>query len=301
MAQHGFRHVDWKSESSESLDQVLSATDLCVLGHDFLSDDAHSDTVNRFPIKQRRECRYVFFLNKEYVNLKRKLEYIQSFHRPLIISHHWDAKRITRGIDCYHMPFGCSSTQPEIDVLNSEKDIDIFFSGLLRNRRYGFDNNFRIEVIGEIYHLLNGIPLAPRRQYRQYTTLINAIPESRVAFYIAKFLRKYRYLQPLEFYALQARSKLFISTLSPARIIGPRYVEAFSAGARVLSEPLPRELPKDYFGPCRVDEINNRSEVCESVAKNLREFDISVESVLWAREHRSWSSLVASLIKSEGM
>ena len=81
----------------------------------------------------------ILIINKEYANLKRKLEYIKYSKFDFILSHHHEVEKYTEqtNLKFIFWPFACHKERFLAD--NKKKNIDLFFSGVLQNQyKYAF-------------------------------------------------------------------------------------------------------------------------------------------------------------------
>ena len=68
----------------------------------------------------------ILLLNKEYVNLNKKLQYIKDVKFDFVLSHHHDVEKYSNetNLKFVFWPFACHK---ERFLANNEKNIDLFF------------------------------------------------------------------------------------------------------------------------------------------------------------------------------
>ena len=222
--------------------------DCLILGHRWLSDN-DGEKIDPCPHLNINSIDLpVFgFLNKEYVNLDAKLDFFNNGNFVKVFSHHHKAHEFNKGNAQRFLftPFGFSDEKIKRHDPGKPREIDLFFSGVLKNPRYE-SSVARSTAQKELFYEISGYPIVKRARYRSYKILWNAIPPyqvmgengpivARALSYIAP---KYahRFLPEDRYSASLGSSKIVLNSLSPAGLIGTRYFESMAAGAIVLTE-----------------------------------------------------------------
>jgi hypothetical protein len=217
---------------------AMSTADTLCIGHSWLSDSADGELescgaldLDDFPGKK------VFILNKEYVRLEEKLAFAKRWRFDLALSHHQDAESFAdrTGVQFVFWPFAVDASSHTRGGL--PKRSDLFFSGLLKNPSHpDAQSDLRVRTQRALYVTYGELRLFRRFRYRGFRLFWNAYSGDPRITRVLRVLGKYRRLGESDYVKQMALSRSVFCTLSPAKLISPRYFEAMYAGAIVLCE-----------------------------------------------------------------
>ena len=248
----GFKGFEPK-EAIEKTIKRFGGADYLIVGHSWLYDLPGAQ-VDIYPDLHIEDCsiKKAIILNKEYVNLDAKLNWISNKGFSFGFSHNHDVahyKQVT-GVPFKFWPFGFNES-----IFNAKtqeyKDIDFAFSGILKNINTDyFQSDTRILVMNKFFHCAGSIPLIKKKNYKNLNIFWNTLPPTRLQQKIAIILNKYRFLNDLEYAALQKRSRAYLNTLSPSGLVGTRFFENMACKTLVLCEQsknINNIFPSDCF------------------------------------------------------
>ena len=235
----GFQGFDPSLSISDVIARnAIESDDLLCVGHSWLSDsrDGELESCARLDLAGFGG-RKVFMLNKEYVRLEEKLDFVKRFGFDLALSHHQDAEsygEIT-GTPFVFWPFAVDSRTYRRGGL--PKAYDLFFSGLLKNPSHpDAQSDLRIRAQQTMFTGIGEFRLFQRWRYRRRRIFWNAYSGNPRVTRLLRLTGRYVRLNDSDYSARMAQSKSGFCTLSPARLISPRYFEAMFSGAIVLCE-----------------------------------------------------------------
>lgn len=234
----GFSQYDSEDSIEEIIIKSNKKIKAIILGHSCLSDEKESKKIMSFGKFDLRKTKLpkIALLNKEYVNLDRKLEFLKLNKFDLCFTHNHNAQEYEKltNIKFIFWPFAtCSSL---LVNENSKKEYDIGFSGTLKNRNYK-QSNLRIDVMQKLFYVIFNIPIRKRSLFKEKNIFWNSKPENLIAKLVNKYIFKfYYYLQKNEYFDVIKSSKIFINTLSPADLISPRCFECMASRTLVMCE-----------------------------------------------------------------
>ena len=240
-------------ENSDNLEDILAKSpvrpDFILLGHSWLPDLQTNSFLLPNCDFRTSNIPVVAILNKEYVNLERKVEYLRENRCRLIFSHHHGIKSIvpSNQLNSVFWPFAYN--EKKICTNSSCRNIDLGFSGILLNQLSGAkQTSSRLDTMREIFFCWGDLPIKKKRKYREFNIFWNGMPriKERNALLLGKRIQKlffpkygYRHLPEERYFELLSRSKLLLNSLSPMGLIGPRFFEAMASGAVVIAERNP--------------------------------------------------------------
>lgn len=231
-------------QQGNSIQQILDGhepPDAIVLGHTWLSD-REGEEVDIHPglALHQTQLPKIGILNKEYVNLHKKLKYFQTNQFDLLFTHHHDAVKYSKatGLDVRFLPFAYNHRQfSDAGSVGADREVDLAFSGILQNQNpHAQQSDLRVRIQSRLFYSILDIPLLKRRRFREFRFFWNSIPRSRLAQALARRLGTYRYLSEDIYQAMQKRSKIYINTLSPMGLISPRMFENMASGCLAFCE-----------------------------------------------------------------
>ena len=162
----GYENFDYNDKLNDIVQKSSFSPDLLIFGHNWLMDDNKNfnslmpnlDLVNTQLMK-------VGILNKEYINLEKKLEYFKEKNFDLFFSHLHENhiyEKIT-DIKSIFIPFACNHRL--FQKLDKKKEIDIFFSGILKNPSIlANQSNFRVNCLNKIFHNIFDEPIKKKKK-----------------------------------------------------------------------------------------------------------------------------------------
>ena len=214
--------------------------DFIIVGHSYLGDKngkiGMSYRINLFDLKKP----VIFFLNKEYVNLKHKLEWININKPILVITHslkfYKNSVTFIKDFEMYYLPFAADH---KLFTYNKKinKDIDLSFSGILKNTNVDSDqSDTRLSIMNEIFYSIGDIAIIKKKSFCNLKIYWNSVPRNKYFYALSRIIGKYQFLDINEYALIQKRSKSFLNTISPFGIISPRYYENFLSKSLIFSE-----------------------------------------------------------------
>ena len=232
---------------NDSIDDVLAKAAFdphsIILGHSWLNDEAGAE-VDPHPKLglANTDIRKIAILNKEYVNLNAKLDYVRASACDVAFTHHHDVAEYSRetGIKFVFWPFAYAHRRYSYD--GKKKSVDVAFIGILQNpNKHSRQSDVRVRIMKEFFWCIGDLPVAKRKQYSGLCIAWNAHPRSNNLFSYSVLGRifnehRYRYLEQDEYCELQRTTKIYINTLSPIGIVSPRYFESMAAKTLVFCE-----------------------------------------------------------------
>ena len=234
----GYEHFDMKDNISDIISKAPFKIQVLIMGHSWLSDEKKNDKISAyshldFSVVQIPK---IAIINKEYVNLTKKLEYIKKNKFDICFTHHHDAKKYEKeiGIRFYYWPFAMNADK---FLYNGEpKKNDFAFSGILKNH-YHKQSDKRLEIMKELFFSVFHIPLIKKPKYRNKKIVWNVKPINLIAKIYNKFLFNFYHFHNDDEYAnFIKESKIYLNTFSPADLISPRYFECMAAKSLILCE-----------------------------------------------------------------
>ncbi len=202
--------------------------DLVLVGHFWLSDSLNED-INPDVGLSLVDCKVpkAVILNKEYVRLEEKLQWIKSNNFQMGFSHHHevDLYQNISGVKFEFLPFAVNKRKI-INTNYGKKKYDLSFSGILQNQnKKSNQSDIRIRLMNDIFISVLDIPLIQKKKYSDLSIFWNTIPRRSIALKIAYLLGKWRRLDDHEYFNMQMQSILFVNSPSPLGIISPRIFE----------------------------------------------------------------------------
>jgi|TARA_Y100000389_G_C17449034_1_gene513474 hypothetical protein len=260
----GFKDFDQKLSLSDVVSKFkLSKNDAICVGHGWLSDlPLNQNNNNQYSgyswIKKNgiklnfnilEFCKEYDFnefngkkiaiLNKEYVSLDKKLEFIKknNFNLVLCLNPNYKKYENKIGIEFKFWPNAVDHI-----LFNKKNDYkyDLCFSGLIQN--YNLENNskninkMRLSILKKIFLQFGGIKILKKSNFKNYKIFWNSFSGRRYFDLVLKFTRQYRYLNYDQYLQILSNSKSTINTLGPSGLIGPRYFESMLSNSVCFAE-----------------------------------------------------------------
>ena len=296
-------------DKSKPIDLVLResrvAFDFIILGHSWLNEFAEGPV----PLVDLKlgsvSLPIVAILNKEYNHLERKLTYLESINCALLFSHHRDAPEFGNRIGAkgYFVPFGYPKNL--ISQPGEIRSIDLFFSGLLKNK-VGKDT--RLRVMRSLFHCLGDLPIAKRREFKDLQVFWNGIPRktNSLSSFCYRLSRlgfpqyAYHHLSRANYFSKLGETKLVLASISPGGLIGPRVFEAMASGVVVFCEEsdlYDKILPNNLLITFQPDMSDFEVKLRSALGDKERLVELSERGRTLALNKFSWSSRAEEVAK----
>jgi len=295
----GYANYNENDQYEDVLKKIDSNPDIVIFGHNWLSDKATDVEISIMPLLDINKIKIpkVIILNKEYVNLKRKLKYIKENKFDLMFSHHHDVNIYSEiaNTKCKFLPFACN--ERFLTESKQTKSIDVFFSGVLKNlNKDANQSNFRINCQKRIFYTIFDEQIKKRKEFYKYNIVWNTVPR----FLIGKIIKKikgHRLFSYDDYAKMIKSSKIILSSLSPMGLISPRYFEAMISRSLVFTEK--SELFSNVFDKKFIttikDDATDLHEKVEFYLNNSKKFEEQTEKAHnYVKENHTWSNRVQS-------
>lgn len=234
-------------DPSDTLDDILAKLSFepeCLFfSHVWLDDTEGRESLDPLPNLGLSKTKYpkVLMLNKEYVNLTNKLQYAKNNRFDLIFTHHHNAEQFESicGIPTIFLPLGYNHKKFNWSLSHDnlrEKDIDLFYSGILQNSNPGVQSDIRRRILSKLFSTIGDIPIKQRSSSSHLKLFWNAQPRSRVENAVAKLLGRRKLMSIDDYVETQKRAKITLNALSPSGLISSRFMESMALGSLVLAE-----------------------------------------------------------------
>tara|TARA_E500000178_G_scaffold356695_1_gene437308 strand:- start:230 stop:1240 length:1011 start_codon:yes stop_codon:yes gene_type:complete len=297
----GFNIYNKKDNLNDILKKINIHIDCIFIGHSWLSDKNEDFSVpNTLNLKELKIPKFIF-LNKEYVNLQYKLQFISDNKFDACFTHHNNIsfyKNKTK-IPFYFIPFAFNSSRLHKEKYN--KKIDIFFSGILKNQnRNNLQTNYRVNVMNSIFITFLNIKFSKRKFFSKYNIFWNSIPNYKISKIISKFLNQYKYLDDNKYDKLIKNSKIVINSLSPMGLVSPRYYETMATRSIIFSEKsekLTEIIPSKYI----IYSENNNTSISNqllNILNNYKKYEsILDEAQQYVFDNHTWDHRAQKVLK----
>lgn len=280
-------------DSGEKLNfiEANNHVDIYLFGHQWLDESGEPLFDLNFDLISHG--RKVFFLNKEYSSLGKKLAYIALLNPDVILTHHHDLQalapqRIESSIEW--VPFAAN---PELFTPGSgSRHTALNFSGILRNPSFPETQSDDREIVQNLlFNTYKNLIVGRKKPFRPFQVYWSAVTGNwPVDMWNRIYLRNT--VQSGQNYAQRlANSRMTLNTLSPLGLVGTRYFETAMSKSLILT-PKTSNL-QGLFG----EEHVVRFELSESSLISAFEFAVSdsneknsiVESAFsHAQKHHTW-------------
>ncbi len=239
----------------KNLDDVLSIfdnkPDIIFVGHSWLNDKYGKsvELKNNIDLSKTKLLK-LFFLNKEYVNLEKKLDYCNKNNFDICFTHHHNFNEYTKktNTNFHFIPFAFDKDKFKKIDKNYQKYYDIGFSGIVQNSNINSgQTDIRRRITKKLYYSLFDIPFIKKR--KNLNIFWNIIPQNNISKKISQFFKIYKYYSVDQYIKRILMSKIYINTLSPYQLISPRYFETLASGTILLCQEseIYKQLFKDDF------------------------------------------------------
>ena len=287
---------------NDVLSELESSPDLILVGHSWLGDDEKS-AVDPMPRLGLESCSIpkAIIINKEYVNLAKKLDYVRNKGFLVAFSHHHEVERYSREtrVEFTFWPFGYASDRYHFG--ESDRVIDLGFSGLLQNSNAGANQtDIRARIQKNVFFSILDIPLKRKPMYRGYNIYWNSISRSAVGRHLGAVVGKRRWLEPEEYANLLRDTKVFINTPSPVDLVSPRVLECMASGAVVFcqeSEQFKRMFPSNTYVAFATDLSDFDRKLTKLIVNTKFRGQITKNAKEFVTPAHSWEVRVKTLLE----
>ena len=281
----GFENYNTTDTINDIINKLSFHPDVIITGHSWL-DDSPGQNVDPQPnlkINQTKIPKY-FILNKEYVNLKEKINYFKENRFIKGFSHHHNVHNLVdcQGLIIEFWPFAFDANK--FFYKKKNKIIDLGFSGILKNySKNANQSDIRIKIMKKIHYSVMEVPLYKKKRYKNLNIFWNSFSTQKWSKYWIDQLNKRVWLSSEEYIKLIQQTKAFINTPSPLGLISPRYFECMAAGAVVFCEDelqsknlFPEEILYTFKSDlsdfdarltCLINSENYHEEICDKANK----------------------------------
>lgn len=235
----GFPEYDIRHKLLDVLSFMEHKPDIIFAGHSWLIDNPRIEDIRLCPNIDLASTTIptVLFLNKEYVNLSKKLQYARNQKFSLILTHHHDTDRYMSetGIPTYFIPFAVNMRRfvhrPAIP-----QSVDLFFSGILQNPSApDTHDDMRIRAQKHLFYSIRQVYTSQRPSTKPLNIYWHTQAISWIDRYINRIIHGREKLSDEKYVRLLNRSKMCLNSLSPMCLVGTRYFESMAMKALVLS------------------------------------------------------------------
>tara|TARA_S200000501_G_scaffold378884_1_gene444533 strand:+ start:4437 stop:5537 length:1101 start_codon:yes stop_codon:yes gene_type:complete len=189
----------------------------------------------------------ICILNKEYVSLNEKLNFIKNSKFDFVLCHnpHYSDYEKKTNIKFRYWPFAIDKDQINKNLI-ANKDYDLFFSGLIFNSNISKNkNNLRLKIFNIIYNNILFLKILKKKKYNKFNIVWNSFTGKRYYDLFLKIFHQYKYISNDEYIKFLSQSKSVLNTLGPSDLISPRYFETMACKSIVFAEE--SELYKELF------------------------------------------------------
>ena len=298
----GYEKYSTNDDIHEIIKKSSFNPDVIVLGHSWLSDN-ESVAFNNYESIKFQNCKIpkLAILNKEYVNLEKKLNFFKINKFDLCFSHHHEIENYQNitGINFIFWPFAFNQEIYKYD--QEKKKIDLGFTGILQNKnKTAYQSDIRAKLMMEIFFCFFDNPLLKKKKFKNINVYWNSIPRSFFGKAIKKTILNKRRLNNSAYPNLLKKTKIFLNTLSPLGLISPRYFENMGCRSLVFCEE--SSLYKNIFDEgTYVTFKNDISDFYEKIfyyLENSKERDsITSKAFQHVNNKHTWDERINTLLK----
>ena len=245
----------------EDLEQEFNKKfDIIFLGHAFLSDNLNFNIPLIKFFKNTNATPKVMFLNKEYVNLKKKLKFIEDQKINLVFSHHHLSLYLSK---FYNKKFIFLPFATTFDNLQQtfNKKYDLSFIGILKNLNIDYKHtNIRENIRDTFFYSFKNINLFKKKEFKKYKFYWINHPRNKFEGLLSKIFFK-KWLTKAQYQNIISQSKVTFNTPSPYNIIGPRYYDSLASGTPVICPK--QNFYKFYFNKNDLIQFESKNDFVE--------------------------------------
>ena len=298
----GYQYFDYKKTINDIIN--LHGPFNCIfVGHYWL-DDSNKKQIDPWVKSGLSKIllKKFIFLNKEYVNLDKKLKWIKKNKFDCVFSHYqncqiWQSKIKTQ---LKYLPFGYD--EKFFYFSEKKRKYDLAFSGVLQNsNKNSLQSDLRLRIQKTLYYTIFDIPLFKKKKYRHLSIFWNTIPITFIGQMISRIFKTYKFLDKKTYAQVQKKSKIYLNSKSPLNLISPRYFENIASGCLIVTEKnnqLKKILPKFSY----IEFSNNMSNFEEVLVKSFNIFKSSkkkrkdIASII--KKKHTWNVRAKAVLKT---
>jgi spore maturation protein CgeB len=266
-------------DCDKTVDDIISHKgpfDCIFVGHYWLQDGDQSQ-IDPWPQSDLAKSSHkkFLFLNKEYANLNKKLQWIKKNKFDCVFSHHqncqiWQSKTKTK---FKYLPFAYDENL--FNFFENKRKYDLAFSGVLQNPRgNSLQSDIRVRILKKLYYTFFDIPLFKKKKYRHLSIFWNSVPKNFIGQILSRIFKTHKFLDIKSYSQIQKNSKIYLNCKSPLNLISPRYFENIASGCLVMTEKN-NELKKLLPNLSYIEFFNDLSNFDKVLSKSINLFDSS--------------------------
>jgi spore maturation protein CgeB len=257
--------------------------DIICIGHAWLTDDPDR-SIEKHPCLNLASSRIpkIMFLNKEYTNLEKKIEYIRDNKISLVFSHLHNIQDLVGRTNTKFVFWPFAVNHRLFYDYKLPKIYDLTFTGILRNLTFPEKHtDFRVRVQQMLFYGYGELKILKRFKYRELKIYWKGRPTSRAIRRINNIVSREKRLSVLDYAKLLNSSRICINALSPMELVGTRYYESMACKCLVLCQESPV-----YQGLFEV------SKHCVALNNDLSDFDTKLNYCL--NDHKAINAILES-------
>ena len=273
----GYLNFDNKKTVNDIIN-LYGPFDCIFVGHYWLQDGSQSQ-IDPWPKSGlvKTTHKKFLFLNKEYANLNKKLQWIKKNKFDCVFSHYqnsqiWQSKTKTK---FEYLPFAYDDKL--FNFFKNKRKYDLAFSGVLQNPRgNSLQSDIRIRILKKLYYTFFDIPLFKKKKYRHLSIFWNSVPKNFIGQILSRIFKTHKFLDIKSYSQVQKKSKIYLNCKSPLNLISPRYFENIASGCFVMTEKN-NELKKLLPNLSYIEFFNDLSNFDKVLSKSLNLFESSIK------------------------
>ena len=242
----GYKDYNTNDTAETIIQKTNVKIDLIIFLHNSIQEDK-SNLFSFFPNFENINITKIYFLNKEYMNLNKKINFARENKINYIITHHHKNKLYENmsGVKCFFMPFAVSKKYLIINYTKfKNRPIDIFSSGQIYNHQqiknsYYYAYN-KLPLYKEFYHMTFSVPIKKKKKY--FDKEIKFFPDYQGHPFYRKWLYRLKSrnlnaakIDSNEYYEYLGSSKICFTALSSMDLVTPKIFESMMVGTLTFS------------------------------------------------------------------
>ena len=291
-----------KNKNLSEIIELYGPFDLIFVGHAWL-DDGITKTIDPWPNSglSKLKIKKFFFLNKEYINLNKKLNWIKKNNFKCVFSHYqnckiWEKRTKTK---FRFLPFAYDKKY--FFYSQKKRKYDLAFSGILQNmQKEQVQSDIRIRILKRIYFTIFNIPVFKRKKFRHLSIFWNSTSTSFLNKFISKVFKTYKFLSIDHYAKIQRNSKIYINSKSPMNLLSPRYLENIASGCFIITEKnkeLEKLIPTSAYKEFSKDLSNFDKVLFQSLEKYDYSKKIIRKNSKIVKKIHTWDNRVEMVLK----